>query len=644
MLIAEELDADWDQIEVRTALPGPKFLQMRTSGSWSVGGFAPHLRKMGARTRALLVAAAARRWNVEASTCRTEAGRVLHDASNRSLGYGDLAADAAKLPLPDDAPLKPKDRFRMLGRPMQRYDGAEIVTGAARYGIDVRVDGMRFAAIARCPVIGGRPQTVDDADARKLPGVVDVIRLDHGVAVVASDTWAALRARDALRVTWDEGSLASFDSRAYRRGLAEATQGRGSVGRNVGDVESTLGSAAQRLEQLYEYPFFAHAPIEPMNALADVGADGCDLWLGTQAPNWVQEDIAKLLGLEPAAVRVHVQLAGGGFGRRLGVEHALEAAAVSKRVSAPVQVVWTRADDMQHGFFQPAAAHRMVAGLDGNGRIVGWWHREASSTQNYRGRFDPENPDIAAIHMWGGVDNPYVLGAMRAEFILNEAPIPLGPWRAVFAPSNVMARECFLDEIAHATGKDPVAMRLTLLAEDDGADEAQRALRRRLAAVIRLAADKAGWPGRRTPGRALGIAAHIYDGETTMAQVAEVSLESGVPRVHRFVCAIDCGFVVNPLGLEAQVESGVVWGLSQTLGGEITLRNGRVEQSSFGDYPILRITETPTIETYTIEGVPQPLGAGEQPVAPVAAAVLNALFRATGRRIRHLPVRAADFS
>ncbi len=642
MLLAEELDADWDRIEVHTASPGPKFSQMRTSGSWSVGGFATHLRKMGAQARAMLVTAAANRWKVDAAACRTESGRVVHDASMRARGDGELAAAAAALPVPDDAPLKPKDRHRLIGRPMRRHDGPDIVTGAARYGIDARVEGMRFAAIARCPVTGGRPQTVDDADARKLPGVLDVIRLDHGVAVVARNTWAALKARDALRITWDEGSVASFDSRGYRTALVEATNGRGSVGREVGQVDSTLGAAAQRLEQLYEYPFFAHAPLEPMNALADVRADQCDLWLGTQAPNSAQEEVAKLLGLEQSKVRVHPQLMGGGFGRRLGVEHALEAAELSKRMSVPVQVLWTRADDMHHGFFQPAAAHRMIAGLDDQGRILAWWHREASSAQNYRGSFDPTNPDIAAIHMWGGVDNPYVLGAMRAEFILKEAPIPLGPWRAVFAPSNVMARECFLDEIAHAGGLDPVTLGLSLLETDDGAPEVQRALRARLAAVIRLAAEKAGWPEATAPGRALGIAAHVYDGETTLAQVAEVSVEGGVPRVHRFVTAFDCGLVVNPLGLEAQVESGVVWGLSQTRGGEITLRNGRVEQSSFGDYPILGIADTPAIETYTIEGVAQPLGAGEQPVAPVAAAVLNALFRLTGRRIRHLPIRAVD--
>ena len=644
MLVAEELDADWARVEVETAVPGPDFPDMRTSGSWSVGGRYRALRQLGARARAALVAAAAARWRVEPATCSTEPGRVVHAASRRSLGYGELAAAAAALPLPASAPLKDPRRFRLLGHRTLRRDGPAIVNGSAKYGLDVRVPGMRFASIERCPVPGGRLRSFDAAAARAVPGVRDVVRLGEAVAVVGDHTWAAFSGRRALKTSWDEGLLSSFDSRAFRTQLVEASSRRGAPGRVVGDVDVALATAARRLDALYEYPFFVHAPLEPMNALAHVRDGRCDLWLGTQAPNWVQEDVARRLGFEPSAVRVHVQLLGGGFGRRLGVEHALEAAELSRAIAAPVQVVWTREDDMRHGFFQPAAAHRMAAGLDGSGRVVAWQHREASSAQNFRDKVDPADPDLAANHMWGGVDNPYVLPAMRAEFVLVEAPIALGPWRAVFAPSNVMARECFVDEIAHAARKDPVQLRLELLAAKDDADQSQRSRRARLAAVIRLASEKAGW-GRPLPaGHALGIAAHVYDGETTLAQVAQVSVERGALRVHRFVCAIDCGPVVNPLGLEAQVESGVVWGLSQVLCGDVTFRGGRAEASNFGDYPIPRLAETPVIETFTIEGAEQPLGAGEQPASPVAAAVLNALFAATGKRIRHLPVRAEDLA
>ena len=643
MIVGDELDADWSRVEVETAMPGPDFQRMTTSGSWSTGGSYEPLRKMGARARAMLIAAAASRWGVNASTCRTESGRVLHPSSKRSLSYGELALEAAKQPLPDDAPLKRPADFRLIGRRTPRRDGRAIVTGEARYGMDVRVPGMKFATIERRPVAGVTLRSLDDAAARRVPGVREVVRLSTGVAVVADHTWAALEGRRALRLTWEGGDEPRFDSAAYQARLLEASKGRGAVGREAGDVEKALAGAPRRLDAVYEYPFFVHAPLEPMNTVAHVHDGRCELWASTQAPNWVQEAVAKQLALPREKVYVRVPLLGGGFGRRLGVDYALEAAELSRAIQAPVQVMWTREDDTRHGFFQPAAAHRLAAGLDGTGRVVAWWHREASSAQNYRDRMDPANPELAAIHMWGGVDNPYVYGAMRAEFMLVEAPIPLGPWRAVFAPSNVMARECFLDEIARAVGKDPAALRLTLLAERDGANDALQAQRRRLAAVIRLAAEKSGWGTPLPPGRGRGIAAHVYDGETTLAQVAEVSIAGGSPRVHRFVCAIDCGPVVNPLGLEAVVESGVVWGLSQTLGGHITFRGGRVEQSSYADYPILRLSETPAIETHFIEGAKQPLGAGEQPVAPVAAAVLNALFAATGKRVRRVPVGAQDW-
>ena len=644
MLVAEELDADWASVDVENAMPGPEFKDMRTSGSWSVGGRAQALRQMGARARAALIAAAAARWKVEPASCRTESGFVIHAATRRRLAYGALAADAARRPLPADGPLRSTADLRLIGRRTPRKDGAAIATGRALYGLDVRVPGMRFAAIERPPVRGAQPRAIRDAAARAVPGVRDVVRLTRGIAVVGDHTWAAFEGKRALEVEWTEGDSPRFDSAQYLARLTEASQGSGVVGRRVGDAAAAVAAAPRRLESLYLYPFYAHAPLEPMNAIAHARADGCELWVGTQAPGQVQEEVAKQLGLDAARVRVHVPLLGGGFGRRLGTDYALEAAELSRAIAAPVQVTWTREDDLRHGFFQLAAAHRMAAGLGDDGRVLGWHHREASGAQNYRHPIDPEDPELAAIHMWGGVDNPYVYPAMRAEFVLVEAPIPLGPWRAVFAPSNVMARECFMDEIAHATHQDPVAFRLAMLQAPDAADEAVKSQRRRLAAVLRLAAEKANWGRPLPPGRGRGVAAHVYDGETALAQVAEVSIEGGVPRVHRFVCAIDCGPVVNPLGLEAVVESGVVWGLSQTLGGRITFADGRVEQSSYADYPMLRLSETPAIETWTIEGAPAPLGAGEQPVAPVAAAVLNAVFAVTGKRVRHVPIVAEDLA
>jgi isoquinoline 1-oxidoreductase beta subunit len=644
MILAEELDADWARVEVINAEPGPDFPHMRTSGSWSVGGACAPLRLMGARARAMLIGAAAKRWSVDPATCTTAAGRVRHAASGREAGYGALAAAAAAIAVPASAPLKDAASFTTIGRATRRVDARAIVTGAARFGIDARLPGMRFAALDRCPVRGGTPRSVDDAMARAVPGVLDVVRAGDAIAVVANSTWAAFEGRRALSVAWDEGAGRSFDSRAYRAELAERSKSGGVAGPARGDVDAAWAGAARRLDALYEYPFYIHAPLEPMNALADVRSDRCELWTGTQAPNQMQEAVAKLLGMAPAAVTIHVPLLGGGFGRRLGLDYGLEAAQVSKAMRAPVQVVWSREDDMRHGFFQPAAAHRMSAALDATGRIAAWSHREASSPLNFSGPADLHDPDIAANHMWGGVDNPYVYPAMRAAFVAHEAPILLGPWRAVFAPSNVMARECFMDEIAHATGQDPVAMRLAYLEAADDADQDQRTRRARLAKVIRLAGEKAGWSRALPPGEGLGIAAHLYDGETTLAQIAHVRVKDGAVQVLRLVCAIDCGLVVNPLGLSAQIESGVIWGLSQTLCAEATFRAGRLEQSGFADYPMLRLAQAPAIETHFVPGGAQPLGAGEQPVAPVAAAVLNATFAATGRRVRHVPITAADLS
>lgn len=644
MILAEELDANWARVEVINAEPGPDFPHMRTSGSWSVGGACAPLRLMGARARAMLIGAAAKRWGVDPATCTTVAGRVRHASSGREAGYGALAAAAAASEIPASAPLKDVASFTTIGRATRRVDARAIVTGAARYGIDARLPGMRFAALERCPVRGGTPRSVDDARARAVPGVIDVVRAGDAIAVVANSTWAAFAGRRALSVEWDEGAGRSFDSRAYRAELAERSKSGGVAGPARGDVDAAWAGAARRLDALYEYPFYIHAPLEPMNALADVRSDRCELWTGTQAPNQMQEAVAKLLGMAPAAVTIHVPLLGGGFGRRLGLDYGLEAAQVSKAMRAPVQVVWSREDDMRHGFFQPAAAHRMSAALDSTGRIAAWSHREASSPLNFSGPADLHDPDIAANHMWGGVDNPYVYPAMRAAFVAHEAPILLGPWRAVFAPSNVMARECFMDEIAHATGQDPVAMRLAHLEAADDADQDQRTRRARLAKVIRLAAEKAGWARTLPPGEGLGIAAHLYDGETTLAQIAHVRVKDRAVQVLRLVCAIDCGLVVNPLGLAAQIESGVIWGLSQTLCAEATFRAGRLEQSGFSDYPMLRLAQTPEIVTHFVPGGAQPLGAGEQPVAPVAAAVLNATFAATGRRVRHVPVTAADLS
>ncbi len=547
MLLAEELDVDLERVTVLQASPGPDYRRMRTGGSASVqGAFAP-FRKAGAAAREMLVAAAAAGWGVPLASCRTENEFVVHGASGRRARYGDLVAAAAKQAVPKAPALKEPKEFRLLGRPRRKVDGPGIVTGRAVYGLDVKVPGMRVAALARPPVLGGRPLRVDESRARAVAGVSHVVRVGDAVAVVATDSWSALKGRDALVIAWDDGPNGAVDSESHWKRLEEAGGRAGYPGRHEGDPPAALAASAKRLSAVYRFPFQAHAPVEPMNAIANVGEGSCEIWVGTQAANQAQELAAKKLGLPLEQVTVNMALLGGGFGRRLAVDYVGEAVDVSKAVGGPVQVIWNQADDVRHGHFQPA-------------------------------------------------------------FVPVETPLPTGPWRAVFYPPCVFARESFLDEAAATAGKDPLALRLELLALRDVVKVFDYAIDRgRQARVLEVAAEKSGWgsplpvpPGRRA-GR--GLACNVYDSDTYVAQVAEVSVgKDGDVRVHRIVTALDAGFIVNPLGAEGQVESGVAWALSAALHGEITIRNGRVVQSGYRDFPVVRLADTPALETHFVPG------------------------------------------
>jgi isoquinoline 1-oxidoreductase subunit beta len=638
LAIAEELDVDPEAIEIAHPQPTPAY-NMRTSGSGSTfGGWMP-LRRAGAAARAMLVAAAAKRWRVAAGECRTEQGTVIHDKSRRRAPYAELIDAARDVPVPDNPPLRDPGEWRTLGKPARRRDGRDIVRGAARYGLDMRVPGMLVAAVARPPRIGATLRRYDDARSLEVPGVIRAFGITNGVAVLARDTWSAMRGRDALEVFWRDGPGSDFDSRAHRARLIAATAERGRVAVADPATDAALAGAARRIEGIYEYPFQVHAPMEPMNCIAKVGEGECELWVGTQAANQAQEAVAKNLGIPPEKVRLHLALLGGGFGRRLGTEYIVEAVEVAKAAGAPVQVVWTREDDMRSGFFHPASAHRVTAGLDAAGRLVAWKHVLATPFLNYRGLPDLNDPDLAADYHWGGVGQPYAFPAMTAETVFVESPVRTGPWRAVHAPGGVLARECMLDEVARASRTDPVEFRLALLRPRAGESDEAAILRDRMASLIRLVAERARWGSPLPAGRGRGIAAHVYHGMTTVAQVAEASIENGRIRVHRVVCAADCGTVVNPLGLEGQIESAIVWGLNAALATEITFTNGAVDQTSFVDYPVMRIGDMPEIEIHAVPGGGHPSGIGEQPVAPIAAAVANAVLAATGKSVRSCPFR-----
>jgi len=647
MILADELGADWTHISVVQASPGSGFKNLGTGGSWSLGGSWKILRQAAASAREMLIAAAAAQWGVDRSECSAIDSAVVHQGTKRRADYAVLVQNAAKLPVPANPKLKTAADFRLIGRSTPRIDGPDIVTGKARYGIDVRVPRMVHASVERPPWLGAKPLQWSEDKARAVRGVRAVVPISTGIAVVADSTWSALKGRAALAVKWSDQPANGFDSGAHRARLQKACLEQGVVTRREVGKEH-IDQADRTFEATYFYPFYAHAPVETMNCTAAVAGDRCTIWAPTQAPNKLQEEVAELLGIPPVNVEVHVTLIGGGFGRRLGIDYGLEAAEISRAVKAPVQVLWSRPDDMQHGHFQGASAHRLSATLDVGGNLTKWQHTKAGSPHNID---KPESPAVtrdAAYYQdlsWGVYDIPYAIPSIETSYVAVDIAVRHGPWRSVFAPSSVFARESFIEEIAAATGIDPLAYRLKLL---EGADLVKAGSlnidRRRLRKVLEIVLEKSDWRRPMAKGGGRGTACNVYDGETHVAYVVEVAVNgSGDVRVHRVTAAIDCGLIVNPTGVEQQVESGILWGLSSALGGEITFRNGQVQQSTFADYPVARMRDSPVIEVHLVRSDKvQPYGVGEPPVPPIVPAITNAIFAATGVRLRSLPIRTAD--
>ena len=636
MLLAEELEADWTKVRIEQApadevYVNPAFGVQGTGGSTSVRASWDPLREAGATARVMLVAAAAETWGVDPSECRAERGTVVHAGSGRRVGYGEVAEKAATMPVPEQAPLKDPQEFRIIGTRVKRLDTPWKVDGSGVFGIDVRLPGMLFAAVARCPVFGGAAARYDDAKAKAVPGVREVVPIEQGVAVVATNTWAAMKGRDALEITWDEGPTAAVSSESIRREFERLARGRGAVARSEGDVERALARAARRVEAVYEVPYLAHATMEPMNCTAHVRPDGCDVWVPTQFQTVTQQVAAGIAGLTPEQVNVHTTLLGGGFGRRAEVDFVAEAVQVSKAVGAPVMVVWTREDDTRHDFYRPNALSRFVAGLDADGWPVAWRHHIVSPSILTRWFPNMVQNGIDGSSVEGAAELPYAIPNLRVEYTLKETGVPVGFWRSVGHSQNGYVTESFLDELAAAGGKDPYELRRRLLADHP-----------RHRAALEAAAQGAGWGSPTPEGRARGIAVHESFG-SFVAEVAEVSVaDDGTVRVHRVVCAIDCGRVVNPDTVEAQMQSGIVYGLTAALKGAITIDRGRVQQSNFHDYQMLRIPEMPQVEVHLVPSGDALGGVGEPGVPPIAPAVVNAVYALTGKRIRRLPIRAEE--
>jgi isoquinoline 1-oxidoreductase beta subunit len=585
--------------------------EQTTGGSTSVRAAWKPLREAAAETRERLVATAATAWNVPRSDCRAEHGAVMHVPSSRRIGYGELAERAAAQPVASNVRLKRPDAFQLIGTPQPRLDLPAHLSGRAMFGSDVSIPGTLMAVVARSPVFGGKVKTINASRTRAVEGVREIVELESGVAVVAESVWSALRGREALEVTWDEGPQAEVGTAEIGRRFARAAARKGRVERDDGDVDAALGKAETVIEAVYETPYLAHATMEPMNCTAHVRPDGCDVWAPTQAQTEAQRAAAQAIALPIDRVRIHTTLLGGGFGRRLDPDFVDEAVRIAKVVGRPVQVLWTRDDDMRHDHYRPANHTQLRAGFHKGGALAAWFQRIVG-------------PPLAL----NGVDLPYTIPNIREEHVTVDPGIPTGPWRSVGASQNAFVIESFIDELAHAAASDPLTFRQKLL---------RKAARHR--AVLELAAEKAGWSTPLPHGRHRGIAVY-YSFGSYVAQVAEVSVsQAGAISVHRVVCAIDCGIAVNPDLVASQMEGAIAFGLSAALKGEITIEGGRVVQANFKDYPILTFSEMPQVEVHIVPRQDEPGGVGEPGVPPIAPAVANAVFAATGRRMRRLPLR-----
>jgi isoquinoline 1-oxidoreductase beta subunit len=668
-VIADEMEADWDRIELKQAVGDPKYGDQNTDGSTSIRNQFDMLRKAGATARAMLENAAAKTWQVPVSECNAHHHAVHHAATGRSLGYGDLSALAAGMEVPEEVKLKPRSQYRYIGKPVPLIDGRALTTGSGEFGMDVRLPGMLVASIERCPAVGGSVKSLDDSKARAVSGVVDVVGLPDGglpaafkplggVAVLATDTWSAERGRAALKIDWDLGPNGSYESTAYRQALGETALQSGTLVRQRGDVEQALAKAATVLEASYYAPHLSQAPMEPPSALACMTEDGgCEVWAPTQDPQTARQTVAQVLGLKPEQVVVNVTLLGGGFGRKSKPDFIAEAAWLARHTGKPVRVSWTREDDIRHGYLHSVSCQYLKAGLDETGQTTAWLHRTVFPS--IMATFNPaaDGPSDLELGL-GFVDNPLNIANMKLESGKAASHLRIGWLRSVSNVYHAFAIGSFIDELAHAAGRDSKQFLVDLIGPARRVDPATDGAKygnygadlrdhpidtARLVGVVDKAADMADWNRARPAGHGLGIAVH-RSFLSYVATVVEVSSDSrGRISIEEMWTVVDAGTVVNPDRVRAQMEGAGIYGLSLTLHGEITARDGAVEQGNFDDYPVLRMHEAPrAIHVHIVDSQARPGGVGEPGVPPVAPAVCNAVFAATGRRIRELPLSKSD--
>jgi isoquinoline 1-oxidoreductase subunit beta len=664
MILAEELCVDWKQVRIEQAPTNPKIYDHGTGGSGSVSDSWLPLRQAGAAAREMLIAAAAKKWEVGTDTCKAQNGMVVHGHPQRVLKYGELVADASQLPIPNlkEVPLKNSDDFTIVGHDMHRVEAADKASGKAKFGIDSRPAGLVYAVIARCPVFNGKVGSFDAAKAKAVPGVKDVFQIETtgrgasttgGVAVVAENSWAAIQGRKALQIKWDEGEAANESSAELRKQFLENAEKSANAIRNDGDADSAIGSASKKVEAVYELPFAAHVCMEPMNCTVHFQDDKAEAWVPSQGPQWAQAVIAGAAKLKPEQVTVHTTLMGGGFGRRYQADFVMEAAEVAKVTRKPTMVLWTREDDMQHDFYRPASYHKLQGGLNSEGKLAAWKHFQTSTS--IAAKWSQKGPDDPGFGEFGtGATIPYDTKNVRIEYTLAHSHIPRAWWRSVEHSSSGFVMESFVDELAHAAGVDPLEFRLKLIGENRKVPQvgenpnAVPLETARLKGVLKLAADKGNWGKHLPAGQGRGIAG-FFSFDSYVAAVAEVSIRDGQLKVDRIVCGVDCGRPVNPAGIRAQVESAAIYALTATVKDAITIERGRIVQANFNDYDMVRMKEAPPVEVHIIPSTEKPTGIGEPTVPVIAPAICNAIFDATkasGKplRVRRLPVHNEDLA
>ncbi len=663
MILAEELYLEWDKVKIEQAPTDPAIYDHGTGGSGSIAASWLPLRQAGAAAREMLINAAAQHWNVNRNTCKPKDGGILHGARNQYLTYGELVSVAATLPVPNlnTVPLKNSNDFTIVGRDRNRFEARAKSTGTAKFGIDSRPANLTYAVIARCPVFGGKPAKFDATKAKAVPGVRDVISIEPvpestsfsagGIVVLADNSWAAMQGRRALDITWDEGPHAAESSASLRQQFIDNASKPAKVVRNDGDANAAIAAApaGKKVDIVYELPFAAHACMEPMNCTVRIGPDSAEAWVPTQAPQWAQDTIVAVSKLPKEKVIVHTTLMGGGFGRRYQGDFVMEAAQVAKAIGdKPVMVLWTREDDMQHDFYRPASYHHMQGAVDAQGNLVAWKHFQTSTSiaamWEKNGLEKPEASEFATAAFI-----PYATKNYRIEYTLGKSGVPRAWWRSVEHSSSGFVVESFIDELAAAAGADPYEFRMRTIGDDrkipdfNDPKEGKPLDTARQKAVLKLVAEKAEWGKPLPPGVYRGIAGYFsFDSYT--AGVAEISLKDGKLKVQRIVYAVDCGRPVNPNGIKAQVEGAAIYGVSAFMKDAITINKGRVEQSNFNDYQMPRMNETPKIEVHVVQSTEEPTGIGEPGLPVIAPAVCNAIFSATGKRIRRLPIKPEDLA